>query len=78
MLTISLFRTNEFVKIDLGNISISLYKIAGFIKNKALEGKSEQDIPAITEFDQAAWNLISSIYEVELNTLKTDNNSRLF
>jgi len=77
-LPISLLGTNEFVEIDSSNISTSLYRMANFIRNRALEGKYEKDIPAIAGFGQAAWDFISPIYEVGWDTLKTDNNSKLF
>jgi len=76
--SISLFRTNKFVKIDLSNISTSLYKMVNLIRNKNLNRKNEKNIPAITEFSQATWDFISSIHEVEWNLLKTDNESRSF
>jgi len=49
-LPISLLGTNEFVEIDSSNISTSLYRMTNFIRNRALEGKSEKDIPAIAGF----------------------------
>jgi len=76
--SISLFGTNKFVKIDLSNISTSLYKMANLIRNKNLNRKNEKDISAIAGFSQATWDFILSIHEVGWNLLKTDNESRSF
>ena len=43
-LPISLLGTNEFVEIDSSNISASLYRMANFIRNRALEGKSKKQL----------------------------------
>jgi len=50
ILPISLFRTNKFVEIDSNNILTSLLRIDKFIRNRALQGKSEKNIPAIANF----------------------------
>jgi len=64
-LPIFLFRTNEFIKIDLNNILMSLLRMAHFIRNKSLQSKSKKVIFTITDFGQAAWDFILSIYKVE-------------
>jgi len=62
---ISIFRTNKFIETNTKNISISLYKISSFIRNKGFNGRTEKNIPYILDFDQAAWDLILFIYKIE-------------
>jgi len=70
MLSISLFSTNEFMNIDINNISTSLLKIANFIQNRSIKNDSNKNITDITGFGQAAYIFISSIYEAGWNKLK--------
>lgn len=46
-LSISLFGTNEFIEIDLKNISTLLLRMADFITNRALNRQTEKNILAI-------------------------------
>jgi len=76
--SISLFGTDEFLASDAKNIACSLQRIATFIKQRPLGDKNSQDIPQISEFGFAAWDLVSSIYSSGWDKLIADNNSRTF
>ena len=77
-LLISLFRTNKFVMIDSNNISMLLFRMANFIRSRALLGQTKKDILTIAGFGQVAWSFILSIYELGWNNLKTNDNNRSF
>ena len=77
-LSISLFGTDDFLANNTKNITCSLQRIATFIKWRSLGNKTGNDIPQITEFGFAAWNLITAIYKSRWNKLLADNNSRSF
>ena len=47
---ISLFGTNKFTEINSNNISTSFLKIANFIRNRKIYGKTEKDISIIAGF----------------------------
>jgi len=76
--SVSIFGTNESIDADTQNISTSLFRIAEFVKQRHLGGKTEKDIPHISEFGFAAWNLISSIYESGWDALTANIDSRTF
>jgi len=73
---VSIFGTNGSIDADTKNISTSLFRIAEFVKQRHLGGKTEKDIPHISEFGFAAWNLISSIYESGWDALTANIDSR--
>ena len=75
---LSIFRTIEFLDTDSKNILTSLLQMANFIRNRKLKNNTENDIPALEGFCQAAWSFISSIYEAGWDSLKTDNCNRTF
>jgi len=56
----------------------SLQRIATFIKQRPLGNKDSLDIPQISNFGFAAWDLISAIYNSGWDKLAADNNSRTF
>ena len=76
--SISLFGTDEFLDSDAKNIACSLQRIATFIKQRPLGDKDGQDIPQISGFSFAAWDLISSIYNSGWDKLLVDDKSRTF
>ena len=55
-----------------------LLRIAAFIKQHKLEGKSEKDIPWTAEFGFTMWEFISSIYEAGWNILPAKNDHKSF
>ena len=73
--SIFIFRNSNSIPIpiDIKNIKISLYQIADFIKNKKLKNNMEKEIPSITGFRQSVWILLSSIYKVSWDVLKTND-----
>jgi len=76
--SISLFVTVEVLEGDAKNIACSLQRIATFIKQRPLGDKDSLDIPQISDFGFAAWDLISAIYNPGWDKLLADNNSRTF
>ena len=76
--SISLFVTVEVLEGDAKNIACSLQRIATFIKQRPLGDKDSLDIPQISDFGFAAWDLISAIYNSGWDKLLADNNSRTF
>ena len=68
----------EFQEIDSKNIYTSLLYMADFIYNRKLEGKTEKDFPFLSEFGEAAWSFLLSIYEAEWDSLKSNKNNRTF
>ena len=52
--------------------------MADFIYNRKLEGKTEKDFPFLSEFGEAAWSFLLSIYEAEWDSLKSNKNNRTF
>jgi len=75
---IFLFGTDEFLDGDAKNIACSLQRIATFIKQRPLGDKDGQDIPQISGFGFAAWDLIFSIYNSGWDKLLVDDKSRTF
>ena len=75
---ISLSGTDEFLAGNAKNIACSLQRIATFIKQRFLGDKNGQDIPQISKFSFAAWELIFSIYYSGWDKLTADNNSKTF
>ena len=55
---LSIFRTIEFLDTDSKNILTSLLRMANFIRNRKLKNNTENDIPALEGFGQAAWSFI--------------------
>jgi len=53
-----------------------LLRIAAFIKQHKLEGKSKKDIPRTAEFGFAMWEFISSIYEAGWDKLPANNDHK--
>jgi len=76
--SIFLFGTVKVLEGDAKNIACSLQRITTFIKQRSLGEKDSLDIPQISNFGFAAWDLISAIYNSEWNKLMADNNSRTF
>ena len=54
VLLIFLFGTDKFVMIDSNNISTYLFKMANFIRSRALLSQTKKDILAIARFRQMA------------------------
>jgi len=73
--SISLFGTVEVSKGNVKNIMCSLQRITTFIKQRPLGDKDGLDIPQISDFSFAAWDLISAIYNSGWDKLLADNNS---
>jgi len=76
--SISLFSTVEVLEGNAKNIACSLQRIATFIKQRPLGNKDGLDIPQISDFGFAAWDLILAIYNSGWDKLMADNNSRTF
>jgi len=76
--SISLFGTIKVLEGDAKNIAYSLQRIATFIKQRSLSDRDGLDIPQISDFGFAAWDLISAIYNSGWDKLVADNNSRTF
>ena len=64
ILLIFLFGTDEIAMIDSNNISTSLFRMANFIRSKALLSQTKKDILVIVGFRQIAWDFILSIYKL--------------
>ena len=54
VLLIFLFGTDKFVMIDSNNISTYLFRMANFIRSRALLSQTKKDILAIARFRQMA------------------------
>ena len=52
--SISIFRTMEFLEINLKNIFTSLLPIAGYIRNKKIEKDKANDISELKGFSEVA------------------------
>jgi len=78
ILLISLFGTDEFVVINFNNISTLLFRMANFIRSRALLSQTEKDITVIAGFRQAAWDFILFIYKSGRDNLKTNDNNKSF
>jgi len=69
---------NKYLEDDTKNIVCSLYRIAVSIKQRKLKDKTTKNILQIVEFSFAAWDFISSIYELGWNKLTAHKNSKFF
>jgi len=76
--SISLFGTVKVLEGNAKNIACSLQRIATFIKQRPLGEKDGLNIPQISDFGFAAWDLILAIYNSGWDKLLADNNSRTF
>jgi len=76
--SISLFGTIKVLEGDAKNIVYFLQRIAIFIKQRSFSDRDGLDIPQISNFGFAAWDLILAIYNSGWDKLMADNNSRTF
>ena len=54
------FRTIEFLEIDLKNMFTSLLYMADFMRSKKTLKDKVNDIPKLKGFDKATWSFLSS------------------
>jgi len=61
---ILIFKAKKLKITDINNIKLSLYWIADFIKNYTLKNNREKNILYLKGFGQAAYSLVSAMFEI--------------
>jgi len=72
---ISLFGTNEFLQSDVANMSISLQRMATFLRQRKLISQNGNSISQLDTFGEAAWSFLSAIYESGWDQLNVTDES---
>jgi len=72
---ISLYRSMEHLASDAKNIKDSLNFIAKYISNKQINSSKANEVGEFNSISKAIWNLISSVYNANWDSLNTDKQS---
>ena len=75
---ISIFGTIKFLEINPQNMYTFLLYMANFIRTRKVVNNKANDVPKLKDFDEAAWNFISSIYNFVWDSLPSNKYNNLF
>jgi len=73
-----LYSSLEHLALDFKNIKKSLNCLAKYIGNKNIDTSKANNVEDLKDIGTAAWNLISSIYTSEWDSLYANENKNLF
>jgi len=71
---LSIFGTQEAFSLDATHIALSLERAATYIRQTNLKNGDPNTLPQLSSFGNAAWKLISAIYELKWDLLHTQDN----
>lgn len=75
---ILIFETEKSKTTDIDNIKLSLHQITNFIKKHPFKNNRKEDILCLKGFGQAAYSLISAMFESSWNALKIRESNKTF